>query len=141
MKLKKEINALTKKADSVEFPQPVVSSWEHFLSDLKKVVDENIGYSAARGLTWDPYEQKFFFDLSEAADLGDFRCHIRYTFELDPRKDIMSELERLQGEIARWKSTIGNAAALLYHEQVKAAVEAKTDIPKTPLGLHLAEEK
>jgi hypothetical protein len=141
MRLKKEIDALTKKVDDVEFPQPSPSSWEHFLVGLKEVVAENIGYGASKSLTWDEYNGKFYFDLTEPVDLGDFRCHVRHTFDLNPRTDIMGELERLQDEIARWKNTLGCAASHLYREQVKAAVESGGSLPKAPMGLHLAEDE
>ena len=138
MRLKKEIEALTQQADDVEFPQPAPSSWEQYLTALKTVVDENLGYNAAKALTWDEYQGKFYFDLTESVDLDDFRCHVRCSFDFDPRgKDLGDELQRLQEEIARWKSTISRATGHLWREQVKAAAEAGKDVPDMPKGMGL----
>ena len=113
MRQKKLMKQLEDKAGTVCFPKSD-DSFSAFKRDLKRVVEENLGYSIANTLEWDEHEQVFWVTVDVSGSLlptlfrksvsalpEDDRVAVKLTkcLKIDPHYDLapqIAEIDRVR---------------------------------------------
>jgi|SRR5215831_234131 len=133
MKKNHEIRTLTEMAQTMEFPRPN-GQWELFVHQLRAVVAENLNWHTAKSLDWDEDSQTFSVTVHDHVAVGRFHGRFEVVLSLDPRKPIVDELLRLQGEIKQFHlvcaETVRRAQALEIAAEARAEPPLGKDAPQ-----------
>lgn len=129
MKMKKEIDALSTIASTVEFPSSHSTPYTNFAARLRQIVQENFG---VRSIEWDDHEQEFYWYAEEISHYEGLSCAVvlKRTFCIDPRKPLADEFARVEAEYQRFNEERAAVGQAIYKgvEGVRLAVLAKAGV-------------
>lgn len=94
MRMKREIEALDAKSATIEFPKVVSFKFDYFRENLRTVLADN---GLGHDWDWDPLSERFYttWVAPSGGPLGQVSMALSTHVDLDPRKDIGGEIERL----------------------------------------------
>lgn len=104
LRQKKLIKALDEAPEHVPLPTVEDTRFERFHSALEKIIEENLGFSAAKTLEYDAHEQTFFVTLKSTqaergvhcpAGVGPLCFTVKRHVQIFPHQPIKPQIQRL----------------------------------------------